>query len=564
MSNTMTSTLSRLLGVLFVLFAAGCKDDGPSQAVVLEIDRMAGTQAIQDSQTLNDENVSLADIYEAGGVGLRIVHDQSDLERQDSIRLADLHALMIANRDVVANENEWHVHMLVVTEEADRPDTLGIMFDFGDDDDNDTPREAFAVFESAHETLPGGLVPEVLLTTAHELAHVFNLHHTDWEGQSFQGGATIESYSMTDSVLWRLSRKSVAHLTEHDERLVRPGEGNLPFTLITREHADSHESIPPEAYDVIDGERTAARRNPDLKRNAAVRGILPMRAARPSTASSSVELKIEAPKTTYVVGEPVIVSAVLENTGSEDASVIPQLDPEYRLLTIGIQSPNSDEMLPYRAPVIRDARRVGSKLLAPGERYTAEAKLFLSADGWTFEETGDYVVRASYPAGAEISDARIVSKAITISIVPPDSEATTEARRLLMDDTGRRLGKEQGLFIYLEGGDHLTHGASKLRELVDTVPTARQATSARFALGNAALNPTYDPTRRARPAADLDQAMRYFEGLSDADNLPTQSIERLGNQLTTELEKVDRIDDATKLREDVIERLPDRPIRNPN
>ncbi len=564
MVNKMTTTSAALATALFVLLASGCKPDGPKQPVLLEIDRMAGTQAVRDSQVLNGENVSLADIYEAGGVSLRIVHDQSDLERQDSIRLADLHALMTANRDEVANEGEWHIHMLVVTEEADRPDTLGIMFDFGDVDDNDTPREAFAVFESAHETLPGGLVPEVLLTSAHELAHVFNLHHTDWEGQSFQQGATIESYSMTDSVLWRLSNRSIAHLMKHDKRFVSPGEGNLPFTMITQEHADRHQSIPPESYDVIDADRTTASRGPNVQRDAAVRGKLAKHGARMVTASSPVKLKIEAPKATYVVGEPVIVSVVLENTGSDDVTVIPQLQPEYRLLSIGIQPPDSDDMLPYRAPVIRDARRVGTKTLAPGERYTAEAKLFLSADGWTFEETGDYVIQASYPAGAEISDTLIESEPVTISIVAPDSEATTAARRLLMDNAGRRLGKEQGLYIYLEGGDHLTYGASKLKELVEAAPNAKQATAARLALGNAALNPTYDPARRARPAADLDQAMQYFEGLSDADNLPKQSIERVGNQLTYELEKVDRIDDATKLREDVIERLRDTTMRNPN
>lgn len=527
--------------------------DGP-QAVLIEIDRMSGTRAFQDEQTLNGNDVSLAEIYKAGELNLRIVHDQDNLERQNSIRLADLHALMTANRNVDANEGEWHVHMLVVTEDADDPDTLGIMFDFGDVDNNDIPREAFAVFESAHVGLTGGVVPEVLLTSAHELAHVFNLHHTDWEGSGFQNDATIESYSMTNSVRWSLSPQSVAHLTHHDERLVRPGSGGLPFTSITREHLDNHQPIPRESYNVIDASRSIASRGRGVQKEFAVRGGRAKEGSRIVTASP-VKLKIEAPQSTYTVGEPIIVSIVLENTSDEDVQVISQLNPEYRYLSIAIKPPDSDNFLPYRAPVIRDARRVGTKTIEARGLFTTEAKLFFSADGWTFEEPGEYVIQASYPAGTEMSDARIESEELTIMVEIPASEPTTTARRLLMDNTGRQLGKEQGLFLYMEGGDHLRYGASRLKELVETAPTADQASAARLALGKAALNPTFDPTRRVRPNANLDEALKYLEGLSEAKNLPAQSIKRVGEQLSIALEKADRIDDAAMFRRKIVDKL---------
>lgn len=565
-----TTAISRILIVAATggLMAMNCggPDNGPpsppngndngdeAQKVVLEIDRMTGTEDVRVVQTLGGATVSLAEIYEAGGVDLRIEKDQDDLEREDSIRLADLHALMTANRTVATDDDEWHVHMLVVTEDADDPGTLGIMFDFGSVDDNDIPREAFAVFESAHEGLSGGLVPEVLLTSAHELAHAFNLHHTDWEGSGFQNDATIESYSMTDTVRWSLSPQSVAHLTEHDERLVKPGSGGLAFADVTQEHLDDHQSIPRESYNVVDAARTSVARGPGVQKGYAVRSQLAKQGARIAR-GSPVKLRLVAPQDTYTVGEPVIVTVALKNTGDEPVSVIPRLQPEYRFLSVAIKPPGSDDFVPYRAPVLRDARRVGSKTLEAGGRLEAEAKLFLSADGWTFEEPGTYVIQASYPAGAEIGNARIESEPLTITIERPATETTTAARRMLLQEGTQQLGKEQGLFLYMEGGDHLMYGAEQLKKLVEEQPDAAQASAAKLALGNAALNPTYDPTRRVRPDANLDEAMKYLEDLSDAKNLPAQSIKRVGDQLTYELEKVDRVDDATMFRRDMIEKL---------
>jgi len=144
---------------------------------------------------------------------------------------------------------------------------------------------------------------------------------------------------------------------------------------------------------------------------------------------------------------------------------------------------------------------------------------------------------------------------LTITIERPATETTTAARRMLLQEGTQQLGKEQGLFLYMEGGDHLMYGAEQLKKLVEEQPDAAQASAAKLALGNAALNPTYDPTRRVRPDANLDEAMKYLEDLSDAKNLPAQSIKRVGDQLTYELEKVDRVDDATMFRRDMIEKL---------
>jgi len=197
-TRPLSTVLSGLLGIgCAALVGCGGGPETPRepapqalQRVLIEIDRMSGTRPVETEQTIGGQQVSLAAIYRSAGLELRVVPDRADLPRQDPIRLADLHALMTSSSSVVPQQGEWKVHALVVTEDADDPGTLGIMFDFGDEDTNDVPREAFAVFDSAHSTLPGGPVPELLLTTAHELAHAFNLHHTDWEGTSFTEDST--------------------------------------------------------------------------------------------------------------------------------------------------------------------------------------------------------------------------------------------------------------------------------------------------------------------------------------------------------------------------------------
>ena len=66
---------------------------------------------------------------------------------------------------------------------------------------------------------------------------------------------------------------------------------------------------------------------------------------------------------------------------------------------------------------------------------------------------------------------------------------------------GLDLGNEQGIFLYMGGGNHLEFGASRLRQLVRDFPDAIQADPARLALANEALRPTVpwpaDPTRNA-------------------------------------------------------------------
>ena len=128
----------------------------------LEIQRLRFEDWLELEQEIGGRQVSLADIYARAGVQIRVVEDRTDLPWQSSVRVADLHGLMVANNNVPAEPDEWKVYALLVSEDADAPDYAGLMFDWGMEDVNDIPREGFVLFQSIHEELPGGLATEML------------------------------------------------------------------------------------------------------------------------------------------------------------------------------------------------------------------------------------------------------------------------------------------------------------------------------------------------------------------------------------------------------------------
>lgn len=450
---------------------------------------MIGTTPAELTQHVQGVEVSLAKIYSAADVDVRIVKNPPSIPRQDTIRLADLHGMMASTTPVQAEQGELTVHMLVVTKDVDEPETLGVMFDFGTGDPGDMPREGFAVFENAHDGLstvrgnsPQALAREVLLTTAHELSHVFNLHHADWSGTSFDSGSTIEGYSYTDTVKWSLSPASLAHFKGScPQALVLPGAGGWPFGMVTAAHAGQHQAFPMDQYNVVpDSMSAAARSSTPVALSMATRS-----SARDVTAASPLQLEIASAKTNYVVGEAIALTVALVNAGDSATEVVPLLNPEYRFLTIAVRGPDQQQFRTYLPPVLRDARGSASRSLAAKDKVVEEAKVFFGSDGWTFEKPGDYFIEATFPAGPKSPDQYIKSKQLKLTVEESRTLAASRAQRILTSQA--RLGRSQGLYLYMGGGSHLQDAQNSLREVVRVAPESEQAVAARDALTREAL-----------------------------------------------------------------------------
>ncbi len=565
-----------LCAILSVLLCLACPDgvdldDGPDagtlvsdgsggpRPVVVEIDQMAGTETLQLEQTINGETVALDEIYGEANLALDLRFDELDLPRTETVRIADLHALMTENSTVDAGD-ALKVYVLVVTEDFERPDTLGIMFDFGQLDVNDIPREAFAVFQSPHERLSTPLAPEMLLTSAHELAHVFNLHHPDWTGQEFASNSTIEGYSLTDTVVWSLSDQSKAHLTGHERRLVDPGTGSLPFGMVTEGHLDAHQAVPQEDFDVVDGRGVSrVRRDSGVAADSAVRSRLARRGARAEPRETgSLRLVLSAPKMRYDVGEPIVLTVQLINAGDSPREVLNLLEPEYRFLSLSISGRGDEEARRFRPALIYEARGRPTTMLEPGQSIFAEAKVFFGAGGWTFREAGEYEITAAYPAEPTIGEGLLVSEPATLRILDPRTEDGRRALRALRATPEEpALGTEQGLSLLFGGGDHLIDGADAMREISRSAPSSPHAASATLALATAALNPTIRTGVRgpgAVPEPRVEEAERLLRDLS-SESLCPLSLLRAQEDLARALERKGQESEAERLRDRAAEKL---------
>lgn len=524
-----------------------------ARRVLLEIDQMAGTPALELEREIQGRRVSLAEIYRPAGLNVEVHVDQRDLPRSEAVSLADLHAMMMAFRASSTPPDALRIHLLVVSKDRDDPDTLGIMFDFGEEDQDGLPREGFAVFADAHAGLGTDAANELLLTSAHELAHCFNLHHPDWDGQSFKTGSTVEGYSLTDTVRWELSAASLAHLGADPEHEVLPGRGSLAFGLVTPAHLARHKGTPHESFEVVAGDALrTARRGQRIAASQAVR-VPRDRARIHAPDSRALKLRLEAPKRSYVVGEPIVLTVSLHNEGTQPQQVIPLLAPEQQFLALELQAPGATEFEAFRPAILRDARGVRARALQPGESLYAEAKVFFGSNGWTCKEPGRWRIRADFPAAGEGSAAfdeangRIQSAPLEIEVLAPRTSPERRARDLI-------LGHQQGMYLLLGGGDHLKTAASRLRALAAEAPNAAQAPAVSLALGKAALTPTLDPASKVRSQPKLDEARRYLQRTLDAE-LPPLAVAEAHEELARALQKAGLVQDAKQIRRNAIRKL---------
>ncbi|MEE8105136.1 MAG: hypothetical protein V3T86_06345 [Planctomycetota bacterium] len=522
-------------------------DEGPpaNQKVLIEIHRMVGTPEL--SQTGLDR---IKGIFAEANLDLRYQDHGADIPSSPTVRLGDLHALMTTFRQNQPGSGEWKLDLLIVTARDGGSNTLGIMFDHGGNDLNSLPREGCAVFHTAHANMANE-ADEMILTTVHELAHCFNIHHTDWDPDpnftstaSFNRHATIESYSMADTVRWSLSSKSIEHIKHHDGdngKFVRPGPGGIEFGFITQDHDSAHQSDPPENYVIVtrEGARTLERGRP-VDPSAIIRTSNP---GAPREVSG-LKLVLEAPSTSFRLGEPVTLTVRLKN-GGDTVNIYQALAPEQGFLRIGVRAATTDRARPYR-PIAWSCSRVAPTPLKNGAEISAKVRLFFGAKGWTFTKPGKYLVTADFPAGND----RVTSEPLTIEIKAAlDVAASTSSRALQQ----RCLDKDVGLYLYFNGASHLAKAESALEDAYADAKafSANQKAAYGLAIGSSLVRPTIasSKTDRVRPP-DLDKAATYLKSALTA-NVDADIAVAVKQQLADAYKLAKRSKDAADITKEI-------------
>lgn len=210
--------------------------------------------------------------------------------------------------------------------------------------------------------------------------------------------------------------------------------------------------------------------------------------ARAQQGAQGLRLRLSAEKETYALGEPVVLTAELRNTGNAGGTVIYRLAPEYGLVEYRIKAP-SGQLESLRPVSNVNVRRSFRKSLEPGTSVFDTVKLFYASTGWTMREPGTYTVTAAYPGAKEKIEA-----SVEIIVTPPTPSEGPAAKRMLVND-------QQGLLLYWEHGDQLTEGIRNFEVIAEEFPRSPLSAYANCGLGLNLSKDFYDGrTDKVRPA----------------------------------------------------------------
>jgi hypothetical protein len=220
-----------------------------------------------------------------------------------------------------------------------------------------------------------------------------------------------------------------------------------------------------------------------------------------STALLATEYKLKLTIRTelmdYYPGFPVSAYIYLENYAYEfPAEAVKCLEPEYGYVEYIIKTPDGIEV-PFIPWAYKEHPNPEVTLTA-GAAIRSEAKLFFGANGWTFNQPGEYVLKAIYMKELE-------SNEWPFSITTPETEGEKKLSRLLLDS------KDVGYFLLFEGGDHLVEGKKILEEVTRTFPETSFAGYANFVLGVNLMQDFANFKENRLRKADLKRATEYLE-----------------------------------------------------
>ncbi len=212
-------------------------------------------------------------------------------------------------------------------------------------------------------------------------------------------------------------------------------------------------------------------------------------------AEEGLVLKIEASKTEYLLGEPVVLYVSLQNTSEEVRELPFFLGPMAGYVDYQIKYPDNSKKS-FEPSVIGDLIEP-MKAVAPGERLIGEAKLFYGASGWTFEQPGPYEITAKMFRSS-------LSSTVFITVQAPIDESTANAAQLFLES------EDVGFLLFFEGGDIL-EAIQRLEQVATEYPETPHATYANQVLGSRLINDFTDLATGNRRLADLAGAIPFLE-----------------------------------------------------
>lgn len=365
----------------------------------------------------------------------------------------------------------------------------------------------------------------------------------------FLAGLLVAGCQSGDTIEQDGNELQTAAMTTLDEALVAGRINAMPQGLVVKELAPVSEKVLAYNESLKEGNKAILSYSaPAFDPVEAGSRIIEQQQQLPL--ADGLELTISLPKVDYVVGEPVIVRAVLENTSDYMKRLPTRLDPQFQFNSFVVTGP-SGRLMGYSPIAIACTR--GNMLdeeLYPGESVTRDVPVFFHKDGWMFSDVGEYRIQALYRGLTEGAE-RVDSNVITL-VVNPGTEDDQRAADILM-------GHEQGLFMMWGEGDHLEDGIAALERVVDEYPHTTLATYARYALGSNMsvefFDGRFNQHRQPQPKAVLDYLLPIADDMKAGRGpiLPPDEMEGTFTKIAAAYDLLGRSDAARQARSDLME-----------
>ena len=169
-----------------------------------------------------------------------------------------------------------------------------------------------------------------------------------------------------------------------------------------------------------------------------------------SVANAQIKLTLVSEKTSYQLGEPIIVYVTVTNTGNEAVSIYEEFKPEMTEYAYFITGPNSKNQI--FSPIMA-AEPDKLVTLKKGASINGGIELFFGAGKYYFSEPGKYQITVKHK---EFSSAPLALK-----VLEPATSEEKEIAKLILGS------KEMGLYYELGGNDELVEANQNLDKLAN-------------------------------------------------------------------------------------------------
>ncbi len=349
----------------------------------------------------------------------------------------DLHGLMQQVRATTNLDAEWRLHLLVV--QGRITCSRGKMYDsivvpregvvsYSDDG---YPASHSANFGTAEGQMQRNVPRAFLRSASHELVHGFNQIHQEQEGGADNsimtttpsvadvlGGPTSGDPGVfPDAIKLRVNQHVRHHMIHFPDPIVRPGGHTF---------GSGHISIVPEADKYAFG-------------------------------PGELAMEITAEHEQVALGEPVLLSWTVTNTGSEHLPVPSDVGTEALYASVAVIDLKGRRR--SVRPFVIDCEATHISDLAPGESRRGHMRVFWSTSGFAFTAPGPHRIEVSIDWTARGVPCTVKSSVPLFVAFPSTAADNDAAATLLHPDVGK--------WVALGGNaPHLTEAVGRLRSLV--------------------------------------------------------------------------------------------------